>query len=333
MNPLPPSNDIQPLPTEKNWFLRHLIVSEFIGLAIIVLGVTGYYYYQATHPKLTVPVPVHHAQTDATANWKTYTNSQYGFEFKYPSNLKVDECDPSFIYLNGNCDSDAPYSGLIQIEDPKSITIDKNAEFKTINLGGIQAKQYSGQVSSVGPGPEDGANSEGIFFSKDNKTWHLEFIADTSGNFPGMDQILSTFKFTEKDPLSSIKVGDKFGDMTVQSIKTSEQSLPLSLGNAEIVFTGQTRLVGTYERYTDSFYGDAVCFTVNSEVTPLPLYKETQKRGFFCFDDTADADKQLITDKIKKGSASIIIDEYKATFCDSCDAYDNAHLVKIIETN
>lgn len=29
-------------------------------------------------------------ETDATAGWKTYTNTQYGFEFKYPSNLSAD---------------------------------------------------------------------------------------------------------------------------------------------------------------------------------------------------------------------------------------------------
>ena|SRR3989344_543371 len=37
----------------------------------------------------SAPIPTSIA--DQTTNWKTYTNSQYGFEFKYPSSWQVDE--------------------------------------------------------------------------------------------------------------------------------------------------------------------------------------------------------------------------------------------------
>ena len=36
-----------------------------------------------TQPVATQPAPV------ANANWKTYTNKEYGFEFKYPENLSI----------------------------------------------------------------------------------------------------------------------------------------------------------------------------------------------------------------------------------------------------
>jgi len=52
-----------------------------VGLAIIA----GLYYWQTVRQiPANIPMPVHQ---DATANWKIYTNTQYGFEMKIPQNL------------------------------------------------------------------------------------------------------------------------------------------------------------------------------------------------------------------------------------------------------
>jgi len=51
------------------------IIIIIVAIAILFGGVFAYQYFLAK--KLT----------DQIAGWKTYTNSQYGFEIKYPSNL------------------------------------------------------------------------------------------------------------------------------------------------------------------------------------------------------------------------------------------------------
>lgn len=62
---------------------------KILGIIFLVLAaaaiVSGIYYWQTANQTFA-PLPIH---KDATANWKTYTNTQYGFELKYPSEGKV----------------------------------------------------------------------------------------------------------------------------------------------------------------------------------------------------------------------------------------------------
>jgi len=72
---------------------RKKTIPTFIGIAIIVVfalilfgGVFAYQYFFV--PEAPVVAPPLQTQ-DQTAGWKTYINSQYSFEFKYPTDLKV----------------------------------------------------------------------------------------------------------------------------------------------------------------------------------------------------------------------------------------------------
>ncbi len=78
-------------------------VSISIGIIIIVAvaailfgGVFAYQYYigksEARNPKVKTNSNIQNSNTE-TAEWKTYTNTQYGFEFRYPSITSINTQD------------------------------------------------------------------------------------------------------------------------------------------------------------------------------------------------------------------------------------------------
>jgi len=90
-----------------------------IAIILIIIGVLvvagGLYYYQTqTEPDIIQPSPTPSPQPttqDETADWKTYRNDEYGFEFKYPGEYEMDinkntplddlVFDFTFIHSNG----------------------------------------------------------------------------------------------------------------------------------------------------------------------------------------------------------------------------------------
>jgi hypothetical protein len=106
-NPLPPIKDQTPiqnsavptatsLPAQNNSKVMLVLVT----IIIFLLSATGFLYYQNQKLKITVSNPQQGQITltptllpstipDPTANWKTYTNTKYGYSFKYPSEWKT----------------------------------------------------------------------------------------------------------------------------------------------------------------------------------------------------------------------------------------------------
>lgn len=78
--------------------MRQKGFAPIIILVLILLGVIGYFIYQNTqlqksNSNVTSPSTVPNANLlqssptpDPTVNWKTYTNTKYGYSVKYPSN-------------------------------------------------------------------------------------------------------------------------------------------------------------------------------------------------------------------------------------------------------
>ena len=156
---------------------------------------------------------------DPIADWKTYTNTQYGFEVKYPAFLynKTDpnvffnfESTPLKLFLGGVSPENAGVEGKDYIindgyrifattEEKKNIVIDLTKSipdsYKStkINIPGIEAYRID-DLGGVTCGPDVYINTSVI----SNKYIRLGYCAYTNYPIDNLfDQILSTFKFTQ----------------------------------------------------------------------------------------------------------------------------------------
>ena len=160
---------------------------------------------------------------DATADWKTYTNSTYGFSFKYPSDwtLKTGSADSllsinlssAINEVNGKCRTsgcDLPNTMLLNVFsnitalDTQSTSIkgylDKKAALADPVYTSVTATtigNISGYQAKMGPNQIGGGR---IFYAdladgKVMNAWFYEADSDAGANIT--DQIISTFQFTK----------------------------------------------------------------------------------------------------------------------------------------
>lgn len=216
---VPPERmDIAPVDSHKSFFMRHLL-AEILGIVLAGAVLAGGYFYYAstTEPIPETKVPVH-VEKDPTVDWQTYTNAEYGFEFKYPKDWLAPKESTEEVYLVGefgtifDCEgvdcmeygffaTKAPLSdfGPHALETPEQllnwinntstsadlytlisdVTKDDQRLIKWSSEGGIGIKYYRLD----------------IFRPAINRIVHIQFW--TRGDAKIFDQILSTFKFTE----------------------------------------------------------------------------------------------------------------------------------------
>ncbi|MFA6552539.1 MAG: hypothetical protein WCT19_03515 [Candidatus Paceibacterota bacterium] len=205
-------------------------VAAIIIIALIVLG-GGYYFAQKTgffsdNGKSDIVEPVQQDQTAVdTANWETYTNSQYGFEFQYPADFYVVSEHQYAVSGQKDLESGSTFVFTMALDNIKFKTADRFRRFTTVvvykepslekyltdisvSTNGsklftvtkkekvsdypILYKIYGQSFDFSGPGDFQG------LAVKDNTYVQIE-----SGSGPTVDQILSTFKFTPLEAESS----------------------------------------------------------------------------------------------------------------------------------
>lgn len=177
-------------------------VTLLVVLVVVLAVVLVYFTFLkksgevAVSPTLTTTPTV---TVNPTANWKTYTNNQYGYEFKYPSNYSVSTTGSTNI---------APLvsSPYVSIEVGNYQTSNLTGG-KPITVGGMAAIKYP-----VG-GNMDGGVEYQIDVPSKKLTIFFGGINSSSYNYISeYDKIISTFKFTICPPAPSCKFSVVFGD-------------------------------------------------------------------------------------------------------------------------
>ncbi len=232
--PSPPQGEpLQPRQSDKN-----IWIYLFIGL-VIVGGAFGFGWWQGrgSVPELTptpTPTPTISPTSQATptpsagstgsgqvpANWKTYRNDEYGFEFRYPVNLNVNLINEDSFYEGGVIVKDTREDGfrlIIKVKNSEE-SIDDLITYYTsphrelkffrdeITLGGSRAINVSA-CGDPGCYPEIYTINTGKQFLiygfnyKYDKQGGGLLTPDDSDEVRAMEllgnQILSTFRFLE----------------------------------------------------------------------------------------------------------------------------------------
>lgn len=208
ISPQPPVSSI--LPSKSNKLL--LIIAVLIVLIAVTTGSYILATKQTQPPQPAAIAPPTKSQPsptpDITANWKTYTGSQY-YVLKIPPKFEVrnEELDRrtfeeerSFSSSIGsfNIRVSRVKSGK-QIEEMATdlmppITVDE------IQIDKVSAKRWHGFGGIAGKD-----DTTILIFEYKNATFLIQSFFPLSGKFDEFPQILQTFKFTEQNVLPSGK--------------------------------------------------------------------------------------------------------------------------------
>jgi hypothetical protein len=187
------------------------VIALIVVIVAISAGVIGYLFAQKSQAPAVAPAPVATTQPAVqtaaeTANWKTYSNAKYGFEFKYPSGWKLEDSASSNVVALDNDTTPfgelnfsyfaslKDYTDLYKVNATSldQIVLDKSLAFsdmKKIDFAGTKA--WAGTEASS-------AGSYVIYVEKNAHVYKIEFatISLVSELSSADKNILSSFKFT-----------------------------------------------------------------------------------------------------------------------------------------
>ncbi|MCR4276432.1 MAG: hypothetical protein NUV90_03540 [Candidatus Parcubacteria bacterium] len=190
--------------TSQKGFISPLLLAL---IAVLLIGGGVYAYVQ--NKQASQPVAAQ------TSDWKTYTNSQYGFEVKYPLNWFLIDCVSyvGFSYSQSklplcSTNQSPPHINITvtegstpgiekYIEDAQNSLVDYSKTEMKVG-GNVSATKLSGLAKAVdGPGPTAGTQVVKVLFSRSNTIYQVYYyMLDNKDYSQVFDQMLSTFKFT-----------------------------------------------------------------------------------------------------------------------------------------
>jgi hypothetical protein len=202
MDPIISQPEPQPIPHRH--FLNKKFALTFVILALVGVGAyAGIWWWGNQNSKVAVPS----ATPDPTAGWQTYTNTQFGYSFKYPADWKLTEYTDGVDVEPPSSDGHNTYFGVsidsrtwsqVQTEFNKPGVADQFV-VQDIVVDGIPAKEY---------GVKSGNQTAGsIFLTFSNTTYHISLFrpAINPTAVKTVNDILSTLKFNNSATISTWK--------------------------------------------------------------------------------------------------------------------------------
>ncbi|MDO8551463.1 MAG: PsbP-related protein [bacterium] len=185
---------------DSNKGFTSIILILFI---LVAVGIGGWYFLNQSSFKslitTTTPTPTH----DPTANWKTYTNTKYGYSIKYPKDWDVQEFPAVDAYLevtsfNPDKVTDRLTAIIVTVSsNPYEKELSGYEGAAIVKVGDFTAREETG-------GAPPGSTDVHLRVVAPLGTKSIVFESNT-GYEKIFDQVLSTFKFT----------GEKTGEQKV----------------------------------------------------------------------------------------------------------------------
>lgn len=231
-----PKQALEPAPKKsKKWIVPSLIV-----ILLLLIGIAGFITYkcyqlkketvtptQPTTQETTTPTPT----TDPAENWETYTNTEYDYLIKYPSDVElfegsggVERLQETILNLFGpkhieNSEySDGFGITVAVVKNPNNKTPDQFAqEYYQQAKENIDNKILEGDISKckvestvkddiIGSrfthctqSPGSGIVDISEWYVKNNMTYQIYAVLQNENYLTVFNQILSTLKFTDSN--------------------------------------------------------------------------------------------------------------------------------------
>ena len=186
-----------------NWLLF-----SFVGIVVLIFGVAiglmigKYIYTKPTPTPIISASPTSTPIADPTANWKTYTNTKFGYSIKYPLILTPLETTAD-IYLHQiafESPEKAYLSGVI-VEVRNLTNLADEVSYRTWRIVGHIADKLDSEI----PISIFGLSGKRLNYTSGQKQFStiiipyqkLVYSIEAESNL--LDQILSTFKFVDQN--------------------------------------------------------------------------------------------------------------------------------------
>lgn len=179
-----------------------------ILIIVLLLGLVGYLVFQNSQlrkeqPSLNQPTATPTSNlpsptSSPTDNWKTYTNTAYGYSIKFPSSWRTQ------LIAAGARDQEAlPNSRHVDLFNPNIKTYDASIGASkgviTIQYFGLLPEQFANTPYDYQIGNAKAIKKENVYYVKSGRgiLEILVALPENQQDEPAFDQILSTFKLNE----------------------------------------------------------------------------------------------------------------------------------------